>query len=58
MPPPQVRDYMFNPDNGQISTIKYDTFGIPAIPQSLVTTYNLGWQEVVQVGPTEVIVQR
>ncbi|GAB4822509.1 hypothetical protein N2152v2_009555 [Parachlorella kessleri] len=54
----KVRDYVFNPDNGAITTIVYDAFGLPVIPKGLLTIYQLGYQEIMSVGPTEVIVRR
>lgn len=29
------RDYLFDPENGAISTISYDRLGVPSLPQSL-----------------------
>jgi sporulation protein YlmC with PRC-barrel domain len=54
----RVRDYVFNPDSGAISSIKYDALGIPSIPQSLLSCSSLSWQDVVAVGPSKVIVRR
>lgn len=54
----KVRDFVFNPDNGQIVSIRYDALGIPSIPQSLLSCYALNWQDVVAVGPTKTIVRR
>lgn len=53
----KVRDYLFNPDNGAISALKVDGLGIPSIPQSIMTTYAVSWQEVLGVGPAEVVVR-
>jgi sporulation protein YlmC with PRC-barrel domain len=54
----RVRDYVFNPDTGAVSSIKYDALGIPSIPQSLLSCSSLSWQDVVAVGPSKVIVRR
>lgn len=54
----RVRDYVFNPDTGAISSIKYDALGIPSIPQSLLSCSSLSWQDVVAVGLSKVIVTR
>lgn len=54
----KVRDFVFNPDNGQIVNIRYDALGIPSIPQSLLSCYTLSWEDVVAVGPTKTIVRR
>jgi uncharacterized protein YrrD len=32
----RVRDYLFDPDNGAVSTIKYDLLGLPWLPQQLL----------------------
>jgi sporulation protein YlmC with PRC-barrel domain len=53
----KVRDFIFNPDNGQIVSIRYDALGLPSIPQSLLSCYTLGWQDIVAVGPTKTIVR-
>ena len=54
----KVRDFIFNPDNGQVVNIKYDALGLPSIPQSLLSCYSLGWQDIIAVGPTKTIVRR
>ena len=54
----KVRDYVFNPDTGAVSTIKVDALGLPSIPQALLACSSLGWEEVVAVGPTRVVVRR
>ena len=54
----KVRDYIFNPDNGQVVSIRYDALGLPSIPQSLLSCYTLAWQDIVAVGPTKTIVRR
>jgi sporulation protein YlmC with PRC-barrel domain len=53
----KVRDFIFNPDNGQVVSIRYDALGLPSIPQSLLSCYTLGWQDIVAVGPTKTIVR-
>lgn len=32
---PPCRDFLFSPDTGAISTIKYDKLGVPSLPQAL-----------------------
>jgi sporulation protein YlmC with PRC-barrel domain len=54
----KVRDYVFNPDNGQIVSIRYDALGIPSIPQSLLSCYSLDWRDVLAVGPLKTVVRR
>lgn len=53
----RVRDYLFSPDSGQISAIKYDAFGLPLLPASLVKTFSLGVDWVVAADVTKVIVR-
>lgn len=38
----QVRDFTFAPDNGRITHLSYDTFGVPSIPESLLNVYEVG----------------
>lgn len=54
----KVRDYLFNPDDGRIITVRYDALGIPSIPQSLLTCYSINWRDIVAVGPSTTIVSR
>ena len=54
----KVRDFLFNPDNGQISSIRYDALGLPSIPQELLGCSRLDERDIVAVGPTKTIVRR
>ena len=54
----KVRDFLFNPDNGQISSIRYDALGLPSIPQELLGCSRLNERDIVAVGPTKTIVRR
>eukprot|EP00890_Picochlorum_soloecismus_P005517 jgi/Picsp_1/5967/NSC_03322-R1_prc-barrel domain protein len=54
----KIRDFLFNPDNGQILSIRFDALGIPSIPQNLLTCSRLSWRDIVAVGPTKTIVRR
>ena len=54
----KIRDFLFNPDNGQILSIRFDALGIPSIPQNLFTCSRLSWRDIVAVGPTKTIVRR
>jgi sporulation protein YlmC with PRC-barrel domain len=54
----KVRDYLFNPDDGRIMTVRYDALGIPSIPQSLLTCYSINWRDIVAVGPNKMIVSQ
>jgi sporulation protein YlmC with PRC-barrel domain len=54
----KVRDFVFNPDNGQVASVRYDALGIPSIPQALLSCYSISWEDIVAVGPTKTIVRR
>lgn len=54
----KVRDFLFNPDNGQISSIRFDVLGLPSIPQELLGCSRLDERDIVAVGPTKTIVRR
>ncbi len=54
----KVRDFLFNPDNGQISSIRFDALGLPSIPQELLGCSRLEERDIVAVGPTKTIVRR
>lgn len=54
----KVRDFLFNPDNGEIASIRYDALGLPSIPQNLLSCSRLDWRDIVAVGPTKTIVRR
>ena len=54
----KIRDFLFNPDNGQILSIRFDALGIPSIPQNLLTCSRLNWRDIIAVGPTKTIVRR
>jgi hypothetical protein len=36
-----VRDFAFVPDDGRITALSYDTFGIPSIPEALLNVYEV-----------------
>ncbi|KAL4449541.1 hypothetical protein ABPG77_007185 [Micractinium sp. CCAP 211/92] len=52
----KVRDYLFSPDSGAISTIKYDKLGVPSLPQALLSCYSISWEDVKALGPTRLVV--
>lgn len=54
----KVRDFLFNPDSGQIASIRYDALGIPSIPQELLGCSRLDERDIVAVGPSRTIVRR
>ena len=53
----QVRDYTFSPDSGQISVVKFDRFGLPALSESVVSVFALPAQDVLRVEFTRVLVR-
>ncbi len=53
----KIRDYLFSPDTGSIGAIKYDAFGLPLLPASLVKTYSLGVEMIVAANVNKVIVR-
>eukprot|EP00899_Mesostigma_viride_P028354 jgi/Mesvir1/8703/Mv02637-RA.1 len=52
----KVRDYDFDPENGAIVNIVFDSLGLPLVPSTLVSTFRLSVKEVVSVGPDRIIV--
>lgn len=54
----RVRDFLFNPDSGQISSIRIDALGLPSIPQELLGCSRLDERDIVAVGPSRTIVRR
>lgn len=54
----RVRDFLFNPDSGQISSIRYDALGLPSIPQELLGCSRLDERDIVAIGPSRTIVRR
>lgn len=37
-----MRDFTFVPDNGRITHLSYDTFGVPSIPEALLNVFEVG----------------
>lgn len=54
----KVRDFLFNPDSGQMASIRYDALGIPSIPQELLGCSRLDERDIIAVGPSRTIVRR
>lgn len=54
----KVRDFLFNPDDGRITSIRYDALGVPSIPQELLGCSRLDERDIVVVGPMKTIVRR
>ncbi|XP_068669135.1 uncharacterized protein [Aristolochia californica] len=52
-----VRGYTFNVNSGAVELLELDSFGISIIPASLVSTYGLLVEDVIEVTPDKVIVQ-
>mmetsp|Transcript_5540 Transcript_5540/g.9626 ORF Transcript_5540/g.9626 Transcript_5540/m.9626 type:complete len:599 (-) Transcript_5540:1232-3028(-) len=46
----KVRDFSFSPDNGAISRVVYDDFGLSFLPVSFFDTYSLPMADVVSMG--------
>ena len=36
-----MRDFTFAPDNGRITHLSYDTFGVPSIPEALLNVFEV-----------------
>lgn len=45
----QVRDFSFSPDTGQLDAIKYDRFGQPSIPSSVVSVFSVPVGDVLRL---------
>uniref|UniRef100_A0A2N9FT64 PRC-barrel domain-containing protein n=1 Tax=Fagus sylvatica TaxID=28930 RepID=A0A2N9FT64_FAGSY len=52
----KVRGYSFNINSGAIESLELDSFGISIIPSSLVSTYALFVEDVLEVKPDAVVV--
>ncbi|KAL3531594.1 hypothetical protein ACH5RR_005115 [Cinchona calisaya] len=52
----KVREYSFNVNSGAVESLELDSFGISIIPSSLVSTYALFVEDVLEVLPDTVIV--
>lgn len=52
----QVRGFKFNVETGKLESLLIDSLGIPAIPEQLVSTYELPVTEIVSSGPDRIIV--
>lgn len=56
--PVQVREYTFSPNSGQIDSIKFDRFGMPALSASVVSVFAVPVGDVVRVEFARVLVRR
>ncbi|XP_031396997.1 uncharacterized protein LOC116207983 isoform X3 [Punica granatum] len=52
----KVRGYTFNINSGAVESLELDSFGISIIPSSLVSTYALFLQDVLEVASDRVVV--
>ncbi|NJR40866.1 MAG: PRC-barrel domain containing protein [Leptolyngbyaceae cyanobacterium CSU_1_4] len=52
----KVRGFRFSPLSGKVETIVIASFGLPQIPDQLISTYELSMDEVVSSGPDRLIV--
>lgn len=54
----KIRDFLFNPDDGRITSIRYDALGVSSIPQELLGCSRLDERDIVAAGPMKTIVRR
>jgi len=54
----RVREFTFNPEDGAVARLIFDAFGIPLVPDSVVSCYALSVEEVVSVGPDRIVVRQ
>ncbi len=52
----KVRDFQFNVEDGKVSSIIIASIGLPQIPESFISTYELGIEEIISSGPNRIIV--
>jgi len=52
----RVRNFKFNGETGQLSSLIIASLGIPQIPDQVLSTYELPIEEIVSSGPNRVIV--
>lgn len=52
----RVRDFQFDSNNGKVISIVIASLGLPQIPESFLSTYELSIEEVVSSGPNRLIV--
>lgn len=45
----QVRDFSFSPDTGLLDSIKYDRFGRPLVPPTIVSVFSVPVSDVMRV---------
>ncbi|OUL24340.1 PRC-barrel domain-containing protein [Nostoc sp. 106C] len=52
----RVRGFKFNGENGKLHSIVIASFGLPQIPEQVLSTYELSIDEIVSTGPSRLIV--
>ncbi len=52
----RVRGFRFDPEDGKLVSIIIASLGIPQIPDQVLSTYELGMEEIVSSGPNRLIV--
>ena len=52
----RVRGFRFDPEDGKLVSIIIASLGIPQIPEQVLSTYDLGIEEIVSSGPNRLIV--
>lgn len=52
----KVRGYKFDIDSGRVTSLIIASLGVPLIPDQIVSTYELGVEEIVSSGPDRLIV--
>lgn len=54
----QVRNFSFRPDTGRLAAIQYDELGVPSIPESWVSLYEVGTEHVHQLQANRLTLRR
>jgi len=52
----RVRDFEFDPEDGAIARLIVDAWGVPTVPEGVVSTYAVDVSEIIQCGQERVIV--
>lgn len=52
----RVRDFVFNIEDGRVSSLILASIGLPQIPDQMISTYELQVEEIVSSGPNRIIV--
>lgn len=54
----KVRNFSFRPDTGRLAAIQYDELGVPSIPESWVSLYEVGTEHVHQLQANRLTLRR